>query len=130
MKKKLVSILAGIMAAVMLLTMIMSILPAIVGAAESSSAIREQINEMEAQHAALQQQYAALQEQSQANATEMLDMVGQKNVIDQEIANLTAQTELINAQISAYNLMIADTIYESNIIKCDSNIGITNKENA
>ena len=108
MKKKLVSILAGIMAAVMLLTMIMSILPAIVGAAESSSAIREQINEMEAQHAALQQQYAALQEQYQANATEMLDMVGQKNVIDQEIANLTAQTELINAQISAYNLMIAD----------------------
>ena len=106
--KKFVSILAGIMAAVMLLTMIMSILPAIVGAAESSSAIREQINEMEAQQAALEQQYAALQEQYKANENEMLDMVSQKNVIDQEIANLTAQIELINGQISAYNLMIAD----------------------
>ena len=106
--KKFVSILAGIMAGVMLLTMIMSILPAIVGAAESSSAIREQINEMEAQQAALEQQYAALKEQYQANENEMLDMVSQKNVIDQELANLTAQIELINAQISAYNLMIAD----------------------
>ena len=106
--KKFVSILAGVMAAVMLLTMIMSILPAVVGAAESSSAIREQINEMEAQQALLEQQYAALQEQYQANENEMLDMVSQKNVIDQEIANLTAQIELINAQISAYNLMIAD----------------------
>ena len=106
--KKFVSILAGIMAGVMLLTMIMSILPAIVGAAESSSAIREQINAMEAQQAALEQQYAALQEQYQANENEMLDMVSQKNVIDQEIANLTAQIELINAEIGAYNLMIAD----------------------
>ena len=106
--KKFVSILAGIMAGVMLLTMIMSILPAVVGAAESSSAIREQINEMEAQQAALEQQYAALKEQYQANENEMLDMVSQKNVIDQELANLTAQIELINAQISAYNLMIAD----------------------
>ena len=76
--KKFVSILAGIMAAVMLLTMIMSILPAIVGAAESSSAIREQINAMEAQQAALEQQYAALKEQYEANENEMLDMVSRK----------------------------------------------------
>ena len=107
-RKKLVSIMAGILAAVMLLTLILSVLPAAVSAAESSSAIREQINAMEDQKAALEEQQNALKDQYQANEDEMLDMVGQKNLIDQEIANLNAQIELINEQISGFNLLIAD----------------------
>ena len=50
----------------------------------------------------------ALKDQYQANENEMLDMVSQKNVIDQEIANLNAQIALINEQIAAFNLLIAD----------------------
>ena len=107
-RKKFVSIMAGILAAVMLLTLILGILPAAVGATESSSAIREQINEMEAQKAALAEQQALLQAQYQANANEMLDMVSQKNVIDQEIANLNNQIQIINQQISSFSLLIAD----------------------
>ena len=107
-RKKFVSILAGIMAGVMLLTLIMGILPALVHAEESSSEIREQINQMQAEQAQLEAQMGALKNQYQANENEMLDMVSQKNVIDQEIANLNAQITLINNQIAAFNLLIAD----------------------
>ena len=106
--KKFVSIMAGILAAVMLLTLILGILPAAVGAAESSSEIRDQIDELEAQQAALEAQQAALWDQYTANENEMLDMVDKKTVIDQEIANLNAQIEIINTQIAAFNLLIAD----------------------
>ena len=108
-RKKFVSIMAGVMAGIMLLSLIMSILPAMVSAAEpSSSEIRNQINDLEAQQAALEAEKAALQNQYQKNEDEMLDMVGKKNVIDQEIANLNAQITLINEQVAAYNLLIAD----------------------
>ena len=108
-RKKFVSIMAGVMAAIMLLSLIMSILPAMVSAAEpSSSEIRNQINDLEAKQAALEAEKAALQNQYQKNENEMLDMVEKKNVIDQEIANLNAQIDLINEQVAAYNLLIAD----------------------
>lgn len=107
-RKKFVSIMAGILAAVMLLTLILSILPAGASAATSSSEIRNQIDELEKQQAELDKQMADIQKQYQANADEMQDMVNQKNVIDQEIANLNAQMELINEQIAAFNLLIAD----------------------
>ena len=107
-RKKFVSILAGIMAGILLLTLILSVLPAAVHAEESSSEIREQINQMQAEQAQLEAQQAALKSQYQANENEMLDMVSQKNVIDQEIANLNAQIALINSQIAAFNLLIAD----------------------
>lgn len=107
-RKKFVSFMAGFLAVVMLLTLILGLLPAAVSAAESSSAIRDQINDLEDQKAALESQMGALKDQYQANENEMLDMVSQKNVIDQEIANLNAQIALINDQIAAYNLLIAD----------------------
>lgn len=107
-RKKFVSIMAGILAAMMLLTLILSILPAGASAATSSSEIRNQIDELEKQQAELDKQMADIQKQYQANADEMQDMVNQKNVIDQEIANLNAQMELINEQIAAFNLLIAD----------------------
>ena len=107
-RKKFVSIMAGVLAAVMLLTLILGILPAGATAATSSSEIRNQINELEKQQAELDKEMAEIQKQYQANADEMQDMVNQKNVIDQEIANLNAQMEIINEQIAAFNLLIAD----------------------
>ena len=106
-RKKFVSIMAGILAAVMLLTLILSILPS-AASATSSSEIRNQINEMEKEQEALEQEMAAIQQQYQQNTNEMEDMVSQKNVIDQEIANLNAQIAIINEQIAAYNVLIAD----------------------
>ena len=107
-RKKFVSFMAGFLAVVMLLTLILGLLPAAVSAAESSSEIRNQINALEGEKAALEAQMGALKDQYQANENEMLDMVSQKNVIDQEIANLNAQIGLINEQIAAFNLLIAD----------------------
>ena len=107
-RKKFVSIMAGILAAVMLVSLILGLLPAGASAAESSSEIRDQINELEKQQEALDKEMAEIQKQYQANADEMQDMVNQKNIIDQEIANLNAQMEIINEQIAAFNLLIAD----------------------
>lgn len=107
-RKKFVSIMAGILAAVMLLTLLLSILPSPATAATSSSEIRNQIDELEKQQAELDKEMAEIQKQYQENANDMQDMVNQKNVIDQEIANLNAQMELINEQIAAFNLLIAD----------------------
>ena len=107
-RKKFVSVMAGILATVMLLTLILSILPSAATAATSSSEIRNQINELEKQQAELDKEMAEIQKQYQENANDMQDMVNQKNVIDQEIANLNAQMELINEQIAAFNLLIAD----------------------
>lgn len=92
------------LAVVMMLTMI----PARAEAA-SSSEIREQIDELEEQNDALQAEIDALESQYQANENEILDMVNQKNIIDQEIALLNEQIENINAQIAAYSQLIADT---------------------
>lgn len=76
--------------------------------AASSSEIREQINELKDEKAELQAQLKEIRGQYQANEDEMVDLVGQKNLIDQEIALLHEQVENINAQIASFGLLIAD----------------------
>ena len=107
-KRKLwTSLLAGLLAAVMLLTLILSLIPAKVSAA-SSSEIRNQINDLKEQKQELQQQMEDVQNQYQQNEDEILDVVARKNVIDQEIFLLYQQIVIINEQLAAYNLLIAD----------------------
>lgn len=106
-RKLLVSIVAGILAAVMVLSLILSTIPASVGAA-SSSEIKNQINELKDQQNDLKEQMAEIQNQYEANEDEIADMVSQKLVIDQEIFLLYEQIDLINDQLSAYSLLIAD----------------------
>ena len=76
--------------------------------AASSSEIKEQLNELKEEKKELQEQLAELRDQYQANENEILDMVSQKDIIDQEIALLHAEVTNINTQISAYSLLIAD----------------------
>ena len=76
--------------------------------AASSSEIKKQIDELEDENAELKAQIKEIRSQYKANENEILDMVSKKNVIDQEIALLNAQTDNINAQISAYSQLIAD----------------------
>lgn len=106
-RKKFVSILAGIMAAVMILSLVIGLLPTRVSAA-SSTEIRKQINELQAQKKEIQSQIKDLKEQYQANEDEIADIVSQKNIIDQEIGLLHAQIININDQISAFSVLIAD----------------------
>lgn len=105
-RKKLVSILAGIMAAILVLSMLFSLIPA--ASAASSSEIQAQINALKEKKKELRDKMKELESDIEANDDEILQMVAQKNVLDQEIGILYAEIANINQQISAYNLMIAD----------------------
>ena len=97
------SLLALVLAAVMFLSAVP--FPA---RAASSSEIKKEISALKEEKAIMQKQIDEIRSQYEANENEMLDMVNQKNVIDQEIALLHSQVVNINAQISAYSLLIAD----------------------
>ena len=76
--------------------------------AASSSEIKKQINALKDEKAELQKKYNEIRSQYKANENELLDMVEQKNLIDQEISLLHTQIININEQIAAYALLIAD----------------------
>lgn len=107
-RKRLVSILAGIMAAIMLLTLLMSIIPTRASAA-SSSEIRKQINSLQQDRKDIKTQMADLKDQYEANSEEIADIIARKNIVDQEIGLLHQEVININEQISAYNVLIADS---------------------
>lgn len=107
-RKRFVSILAGILAAIMLLTLLMSIIPTRANAA-SSSEIRKQINSLQEDRQDIKTQMADLTDQYQANSDEIADIIARKNILDQEIDLLHQEVININEQISAYNVLIADS---------------------
>ena len=97
------SILAGVLAAVIAFSM----LP-VPAEAASSSEIRQQIKDMKAENKELEEKLKGLRDQFQENENEMLNMVAEKDLIDQEIAILTEQIANINHQILSYSILIAD----------------------
>lgn len=102
-KKPGLPLIACLLAVVMVLTSV----PLRADAA-SSSEIKKQINALKNEKAEIQKQYNEIRSQYKANENEMLDMVEQKNLIDQEISLLHTQIININDQIAAYALLIAD----------------------
>ena len=106
-RKLLVSIVAGIMAVVMVLGFILSVIPTRVSAA-SSSEIKRQINEMKEQRKEIQAEMDAIETQYAENADEIYNLVNEKNAIDYEIGLLSQEIALINEELSAYALLIAD----------------------
>lgn len=105
-RKKLVSILAGIMAVVMILSLILSLIPA--AHAASSGEIRNQINDLKAQQSMVREEKNSLRAQYEQNEDEIADLVERKVLIDQEIFLLCAEIDLINQQINAFALLVAD----------------------
>ena len=106
-RKKLVSLMAGFLAFIMLLSLLLSIIPAPASAA-SSSEIKKQINAMKEERKELEKQKEDVQNQYEKNEDEIADKVNKKLIIDQEIFLLLEEIELINEQLSAYALLIAD----------------------
>ena len=106
-KKFWISLLAGLMAGIMILTLLLQLIPTPAQAA-SSSEIKNQINEMEKDQAALQKELDKLEKQRKENLSELEDMVAQKNIVDQQISLIYEQINSMNDQISAYAVMIAD----------------------
>ena len=97
------SILCGILAAILLISMM-----PLSAEAKSSSEIRQQIKEMKAENKELEEKLSELRNQFKENENEMINMVAQKDLIDQEIAILLEQVANINSQIMSYGLLIAD----------------------
>ena len=97
------SLIALMLAAVMFI----SVVPA-PAAAATSKELKEQISALKKDKEAMQAEINEIRGKVQANENEMLDMVSQKDAIDQEIALLHSQVLNINEQISAYSLLIAD----------------------
>ena len=93
----------------------------------SSSEIREQLDQMEAQRQENEAEIAHLESQLQENLTEMEAIVTQKNIIDQEIFLLHKQVDTINEMISAYNVLIADKQAELN--KAQERLDTLNEQN-
>ena len=97
------SVLALLLAAVMVLSMF-----PVSAEAASSGEIRQQIKDMKAENKELEEKLKELRGQFQENENEMINMVAQKDLIDQEIAILTEQITNINHQITSYSILIAD----------------------
>ena len=98
------TILAGLLAVVMTFSMF----PPVSAEAASSGEIRQQIKDMKAENKELEAKLKELRGQFQENENEMINMVAQKDLIDQEIAILTEQIANINHQITSYSILIAD----------------------
>ena len=117
-RKKMVSVMAGIMAFIMLLSLILGLLPTRVHAA-SSSEIRKQINKLKEEKEEIKDKISEVKEQYQQNENEIADIISRKNVIDQEIQLLYTQIENMNAQLSAYNVLIADKQEELDVAEAN-----------
>lgn len=107
-KKRYISLLACFLAVVMVLGMANGFAPNKAEAAQSSSAIKQQLDELKAQKEKIDDKIDELESQVSANASEMEQIVAQKNLIDQEIFALYQQEANINEQITTYGLLIAD----------------------
>ena len=94
---------AGLLAAVLLLTS----MP--VARAASSSEIRGEINELEAQQAAIQDKINDLQQEQDANWESIEEMVAYKSQVDSQIFLLYSELDNLNQQITAYTTLIAQT---------------------
>ena len=110
-RKPFISVLSLVLAAVMLT----GVLPTTASAAKSSSAIQGELNALKDENKEIQAQINAIQSKYDANANEIQGLVDKKNAIDQEISLLNAQIENLNAQITAYAQLIADSQDELDI---------------
>lgn len=106
-KKIWIPLLVLCMTLTMLPGSVLNLQPAKVEAA-SSSQIQNQINQLEKEQDALEKELAALKKQQSSNLSDIKGIANQKSVIEQQVGVLYAQIDVINEQIAAYALLIAD----------------------
>ena len=76
--------------------------------ASKSDQIRQEINGLKNRNKDIQAELNGIQGQYDANASEIQDLVDQKNALDQEISLMSEQITNINQQITSYGQLIAD----------------------
>ena len=95
----------------LVLVMVFSMVP-VTASASSSSDIKKELDELKSENKKIQAEINAIQSKYDANASEMQVLVDKKAAVDQEIGLLNNQIININAQITAYGQLIADTQVE------------------
>ncbi len=105
--KYILAMIAGCVALVMVFGLVMNTLP-LPAQAATSSELKAQLNELEAEKQALLDKIKDLQSQMSDNLQEMEQMADQKSLMDQEIFLMHQQIGNINNQIATCNLLIAD----------------------
>lgn len=105
-RKKFISLFAAVLGVLLAMGLLANNSPK--ASAESSSEIKNQIKELESQQDELESQMEEIRGQYKENESEIVNIVNQKNVIDQEINLMYAKMELVNQEIAAYNVLIAD----------------------
>ena len=90
------------------LSMCLTILP-VPGMAQSSSAIKEELNALKDKNAEIKAEIDGIRQQYNATANQIQDLVNRKDAVDQEIGLLHEQIQVINQQITAYGQLIADS---------------------
>lgn len=103
-----VVVFARILAVVVWIIPLLWVLPNRANAA-SSSEIQNQINELKKEKEEIAEKIKEVQAQFEENEDEIENIMARKNVIDQEVQLLTTQITNITGQISAYNVLIADS---------------------
>ena len=101
-RRVIVSAIAGILALLMVGGLIVSAF------AETSSTIKARIEELKRQEAEIAAQKEEAKGQREANESEILDLVEQKNLIDQQISLTHDSIDTQNELIREYTLLIAE----------------------
>lgn len=101
-RRVIVSVIAGLLILLMVGGLIVNAF------AESSSSIQSRIDALKQQEEEISQQKEEARTQRQANESEILDLVEQKNRIDQDIMLTYGSIETKNELILEYNLLIAE----------------------
>ncbi len=107
MRKRFISLLSGLLSVLMLISLMGNGKLEPVRAATISE-LENEIAGLEDENAEIEAQLTDLRNQQQMNLDSMEATVAQKDLVDQEISLLNAQKILMNDQITAYSLLIAD----------------------
>lgn len=106
-RKLLISAAAALLVFALVTTVFSGVMPTDVRAA-SSSELKQQLDELKKDKAALTEQIKDLEKQQSENFGDMQSIIDQKSIIDQQVALLYAEIQNVNSQIAAYSLLIAD----------------------
>ena len=103
------TLLKCIPAALLLVFLVAVFLPTTVSAKKQSSAeIRDEIANLEKEQADLEASLKDLEQQISDNRDNLKAIIGQKDVIDQEVTIIATQIANINERLSAYSVLIAE----------------------
>lgn len=101
-RRVIISVIALLLVGAMVIGLLVSVFAA------NSSAIREEIDNLESQQEEIDSKREALEAEIAANENQTLDIVEQKGQIDQQIELTRLEMENLNEQIRQFNLLIAE----------------------